>query len=77
MSTAIFYVILIGGFMGYGIASILRPDTLRRFNTPTLLRTALPIKNQIIFSRIVGTVSIIFSLFILAMVVRDLVKGKL
>ena len=63
--------------MGYGITSILRPDTLRRFDTPYFLRLVLLIQTQVILSRIFGALCIAFSLFILSLVIRDMVRGKL
>jgi len=59
-----FYVVLIGGLFSIGLASVVWPQTLRRLHFG-IIRLALPLKAQIVITRIIGIFQIVFSIAIL------------
>lgn len=65
----LFYTILISGFFIFGVVSIGWPERIRRYNFG-FIRLVLPISAQILLTRAFGVLSILFSLLIVAGLLR-------
>lgn len=71
MADVVFYLVLILGFIFFEIASLVWPQTIRRFNFG-LMSLVLPVRVQVLLTRMFGGCSILFSLVILVGLLRSL-----